>query len=340
MITKSPIAVLISDIHYNINTLSVADASMRQAVSKANTLNVPLVVCGDLHDTKANIRGECIKAMLDTFKLCQTKVYVIVGNHCKINEKSKEHSLEFLSSVTYIINEPTEVFLAPKKKVMMLPYHSEPFELRKELAQIKKSTTIIMHQGVSGSNSGEYIQDKSAISKDDVASRRIISGHYHTRQTIELPDNGVWDYVGNPYTLNFAEANDPDKGYQVLYSDYSLEFVSTNLRKHVVIGIGVESYSFTMDPNQYLPRSNDIVKVKAKGLKIHLNALDKVSLANVLCNIPFKLDLIPTDKEASITKEQTSNKTQPEILDSLIDSLTDSEASRRDRLKRLWKDFK
>ena len=52
---RSPIAVLISDIHYNINTLPVADAALRQAIAKANELDVVLIVTGDLHDTKANL---------------------------------------------------------------------------------------------------------------------------------------------------------------------------------------------------------------------------------------------------------------------------------------------
>lgn len=62
-----PEAVLISDIHYNIQTLPLADAAVNMAITKANQLGVPLIVCGDLHDTKANLRGECVNAMLETF---------------------------------------------------------------------------------------------------------------------------------------------------------------------------------------------------------------------------------------------------------------------------------
>ena len=70
----NPVAILISDVHYNINTLKLADAAMQMAIDEANKLSVPLIVAGDLHDTKANLRGECVNAMLSTFSklLAQT----------------------------------------------------------------------------------------------------------------------------------------------------------------------------------------------------------------------------------------------------------------------------
>ncbi len=62
---SKPIAVIISDVHYDLNTLEVADAALTKAVSKANDLDVMLIICGDLHNTKANLRAECIDAMYE-----------------------------------------------------------------------------------------------------------------------------------------------------------------------------------------------------------------------------------------------------------------------------------
>ena len=61
---KIPTAVLISDVHYSLQTLPLADKVMRMAIDKANSLGVPLIVAGDLHDTKANMRAECVNAMI------------------------------------------------------------------------------------------------------------------------------------------------------------------------------------------------------------------------------------------------------------------------------------
>src|ERR1700722_9570126 len=104
-VVRKPIAVLISDVHYNLQTLPLADAAMRQAVFKANTLDVPLIVAGDLHDTKANLRGECIKAMLNTLSLTKHRAHILIGNHDKINEKSPltENSLHFLDGLCELV---------------------------------------------------------------------------------------------------------------------------------------------------------------------------------------------------------------------------------------------
>ena len=93
---RKPVAVLISDVHYNLNNLKLADAAMRQATDKAQILGVPFIVAGDLHDTKANLRGECVNAILETFSHLKLKALVLVGNHDKINEKSEDNALGFL----------------------------------------------------------------------------------------------------------------------------------------------------------------------------------------------------------------------------------------------------
>ena len=78
---SKPIAVLISDVHYNLTTLPLADAAMRQAIAEANSLGVPLIVAGDLHDTKANLRGECVNAMIEAFAMLDHGCYILRGNH-------------------------------------------------------------------------------------------------------------------------------------------------------------------------------------------------------------------------------------------------------------------
>jgi len=324
---SKPVAVLISDIHYNLSTLELADAAMRQAIAKANELRVPLIVAGDLHDTKANMRAECINRMIETFKLCNSPPFFIVGNHDKINERSSEHSLNFLREYGAVIDKPVKLH----KVGYLIPYYHDPDELRAYLKTLPKGSQLIMHQGVQGSNSGEYIQDKSAITKDDVAGFRVISGHYHARQFIRLPEDGLWNYIGNPYTLNFGEANDPEKGFQILMEDGSLEFVPTNLRKHIVI----DARFFNNELGFSGPRitTGDLVKVKVKvtGTKEQLSRISKKDFPFS----EFKLELIPTDAKIEV-KTQTTSK--PELLDAIIDS-TSIASNTKTRLKQTWRNL-
>jgi DNA repair exonuclease SbcCD nuclease subunit len=331
---SKPAAVVIADVHYNIHTLPLADAAMRAAIAKANSLEVPLIVAGDLHDTKANMRAECVNTMIETFSQCKTGCFILRGNHDQINEKAEEHALNFLGRSNVRIIDRTGYYNEVCDKFDLIPYHHDVEELRKYLKTVSTGRTIIMHQGLTGSASGEYIRDNSAINYEDVKDFRVISGHYHTRQDIKTgrPQKGavgLFSYIGNPYTLNFAEAKDPEKGFQILMDDGTLEFVPTNLRKHVVIEIDLN------EPGQKNPWYNqgDLLLVKVKGTKEQLLSFKKESLG---ISIPFRLDLIPTSTDIE-TPSDTKNNTAETILDSLIDSLPATSEQRKVRLKELWR---
>lgn len=316
---------------------------MRMAIAKANDLGIPLIVAGDLHDTKANLRGECVSAMIKTFGLCAQEPIVLRGNHDALNEKSKEHSLEFLSHLVKLIDEPQAYRSKPSglgnypvdTGVFFIPYQHDVNELSAILATVPKKQVIIMHQGLKGSNSGEYFVDRSAISVDDLAGRRVISGHYHNRQTTVLPEGGLHDFIGNPYTLTFGEANDPVKGFQVLYNDGSLEFVPTDLRKHIVI----ECHASDLSKCSISINPQDLMWVKLTGTTDELAKITKAQLAIDLdIPGPFKLDKIPVDTVVE-SQEDTPNVSNPELLDNLIDSLSNTDKERKERLKALWKEF-
>lgn len=340
---SKPVAVLISDVHYNINTLEIADKAMRMAIDKANELQVPFIVAGDLHDTKAIIRGECINAMTRTFQLLKSReAWVLRGNHCSLNEKSTEHSLTFLSNLAYIVDVPRHVNFGDGFEVYLIPYHHDANELRAYLKAVPKNSTLIMHQGINGSNAGHYIQDKSAINKEDIADFRVLSGHYHQRQDIKTgrPRKGavgLWTYLGNPYTLNFGEANDPPKGFNVLYDDGTVEFIPTNLRKHVIIKIDYDSERM----KYFCPKftDEDFLWVKVTGPAESVNKLNKKEVNGMVgANQTFKLDLIANESKATLSEENV-NKSQPELLDDLINSLTNASDEQKQRLKTLWKDI-
>lgn len=337
---SKPIAVLISDVHYNINTLELADAAMRQAIAKANSLEVPLIVAGDLHDTKANMRGECVNAMLETFSLCKIQPFVLVGNHDRLNEKSPAHALNFLKEVATIIESHTVLIHAGFR---LIPYYHDPEELKAYLKTIPGGSIVIMHQGVQGSDAGDYIQDKTALPKECFKDFRVISGHYHRRQNIHCSTElesalnngaGVFSYIGNPYTLNYGEANDPEKGFQILMDDGSLKFVPTNLRKHVVWEVSINEIGEKPLPQV---RVGDLLWIKIKGTRESLVPFTKDFVSKALeLTGAFKLDLIPTDTETT-APEQTKELSQGELLDAMVDSLSNTSNDQKERLKSLWK---
>lgn len=331
------IAVLISDIHFNIHTLEVANAALKQAVEKANVLDAPLVIAGDLHDTKATLRAECVNAILETLSHCRLEPIVLIGNHDKINEKSEEHSLNFINTY-FKVTKLRQLELPEGDRIWVAGYYSDPMQFQEDLKKVPKNQILIMHQGVQGSLMGDYVIDKSALPKEVFADLRVISGHYHPRQTIRCPGRGSVSYVGNPYTLGFGEANDPEKGFQVLYSDGSLEFVPTELRKHIKFEVMVDD----LDPDktsffltEYKP--GDLLWVVVKGHKEYLNRIEREDVLLAL-ELPkdteFRLDLVPTDETAAPEKADTMD--QPSLMDAMIDAGSYS-PEQKSRLKELWR---
>lgn len=332
-------AVLSADVHYNLHTIALADAAMRQAIDKASELKVPFIVAGDLHDTKAIVRGECMNALIKTFgEYAQHKevsAVILTGNHCMISHLGKEHSLNFLSPYCTVIARATNLY-----GFNFIPYQSDPLEFTALVSEVPVGTTIICHQGISDADKGEYVHDHSAVDKGILADYRVLSGHYHRSQDIKCgrPRKGavgLASYIGTPYSVTFAEADDGPKGFKILYDDGSLEHVPTNLRKHVITYVQVDAQgNVCWDPLSNIAE-HDLVWVKASGPFLALEAVDREVLGSILGVKTFKLDLIPTDAPAP--RIPNAEKMPPgDVLDALIDA-SQEDLFRKADLKGLWR---
>lgn len=333
---SKPVAVIMGDTHFTLGTLELATKSVELAISKATELKVPLILNGDTLDGKAIIRGEIMNRLIELFKDRSVEVIINVGNHDLLNEKGYEHSLGFLSPYCTIVSG-----VLMSTEFSIIAYCSDPEDLKSALKVVHERAPVIIHQGVMGANLGHYIQDKTSLPPEIFKDFRIIASHYHKRQDIKCGpprkgSRGLFSYIGNPYTLTFGEANDGPKGFGILMDDGMVEFVPTNLRKHVII-------NSTLDPqgNFYLPcplpsTNEDLVWLKMSGPKSQLSEIKKQAIIVALGTSNFKLDLIPTDSDTPTHK--TDNMTDGEILDALIDALGDSE-EHRTNLINMWRDL-
>lgn len=337
---SKPVCVIAGDIHYDLKTLEVADKATRVAIAKANELNVPFVANGDTITTKALLRAEYVNAMIETFKTAKIKPYVNIGNHCKINARGTEHALNFLAPYAHIVDRPTWF---TQLDACIIPYFDDIDELRKILKQFDRTITLIMHQGLNSSNMGHYMTDHSALNPEDLSEFRTILSHYHARQDIKCGRPraggvGLATYIGSPYTTSFGEANDLEKGFSILMSDGTLEFVPTNLRRHVIITLtaGTDGILRTT-PGETPQNDNDIVWVKITGPTDIISRYDKAAVAFILkITQSFKLELIPQDLEVEATT--TALLSKEEILDHIISGINEDN-DRKARLKKLWRDL-
>ena len=320
---SKPIAVVISDLHFNIPNLELSTKALQKAIIEAKKLDVPLIIAGDLHDTKAIIRAEVANRLLQLLD-GSVQTYIIVGNHDRINEKAGAHGLNYLRDVAYIVEEPTDV-----GDMTLLPYYHDTDALRRDLAKIENDI-LIMHQGVKGAFMGDYIQDKSSIDPEELVNFTVISGHYHKHQTV-----GTVTYIGSPFTMTFGEANDGPKGFLVLNSDGSFERRILNLRKHVIVEKTLDNATTPIG----VLNPDDLLWVKLRGPASELKKFKKSELGRVYLghsNFNFKLDLIATDSAEVDIKSDIM--TDEEILDSIINSLGETKKHIQE-LKELWREI-
>jgi len=335
---RKPKAVLISDIHFNLATLPLAETALRSAMAKASTLDVPLIIAGDLTDGKAIIRGEVSNllctVMQSTVDIMQ--VYVIIGNHDLLNEKGQEHALHFLAPYCNIVQSPTEAH-----GLHLIPYQTSTEALQAILDTIPKGSTIICHQGVQSAFMGHYVQDKTSLPKEAFADFRVISGHYHRAQDIKCgrPRKGavgLFSYIGNPFTLTFGEAEDGPKGIQVLYDDGLLEQAELPLRRHIIWELTVEEVAAQFNTSSPFFNPNDLLWLKVSGPRSELAKLNKAKIGqHLLGHSNYKLDLIPTDSEE--LPESKKKLTGEEIFDILIEMLPEKK-EQKNFLKKLWRE--
>ena len=312
---KVPKFILISDIHFSLQTLELASTALTEAFETARKLNIPLIIAGDLNDSKAIIRGEVANRLIRIFQEYRmVRSYTIIGNHDLLNEKGFENSLHFLKPYTLLVE--TMAYLEDLD-IYLLPYQNNKEELEKALSILPLYTTVIMHQGFNGAWMGDYIQDRTSISVDLVKRFSVFSGHYHRHQTI-----GTVTYIGSPYTITFGEANDGPKGFLVVNHDGSFEQVELHLRRHYIIE------ATTTDTFPHGDTGENLFWYKIKGTREELKKLQLPTNA--------KVELIPTDEE--IIQPIAINKTSEEVLDLIIDLKFVSSKEYATSLKILWKD--
>jgi len=339
-------AILISDIHFSVSTLELASSALRQALDKAKELHIPLVIAGDTLDSKAIIRGECANRLIEILSAKRNvRVLILVGNHDLLNEKGKEHTLNFLRPYCEIVDSPV---FDDHICAWLFPYFSDTKELLKVLKITPNKHPIIMHQGVQGADMGSYVIDKTSLPKEVFKNFRVISGHYHKAQDIncavgkrKMGDlRGTFSYIGSPYTISFAEANDGPKGFRVLYEDGNLELIQIDLRRHIIYELSFDKLEAIVCGASGFSINHikeDLIWIKVTGPQSELDKINKKDLGiRLFGHSNYKLDKIPTDSTRIV--DTNVNLTDQQILDNIIDSRAESEEYKK-YLKGLWREI-
>lgn len=271
--------VWISDIHFSLPTIEVASTCLRQACGLAREKKLPVVISGDVNDTKSTIRSETVRALLAIHRdFRDLDFYYLVGNHDLESERSLEHhSLNFLKNLSNVRVIDTLLLM---DEWAMIPYQnsSQKFLDQLEIVRGEGIKKIVCHQGFFGAKMGNYVVDQTSVSPLELKDFIFVaSGHYHEHQHVGL---GNIVYAGSPYTTSFAEADQRKFIHVVLDTEEGVKLEShpTDVRKHC---------SFDLHQDHYPPEkcpyfsSKDLLRVQLFGEKAWINSVSKDTLAQM-----------------------------------------------------------
>jgi len=170
---------------------------------------------GDWHEVRSSINVFTLKYSYEMAKKINDlglPVYFIIGNHDLYHRSNRDvYSVHpFREFENFImIDEPT-IMEHIGDGVLMCPYlfHEE----YPKLAEYKNIPLWIGHFEFKGFVvTGYNITMKSGPDHEDFKQqRRILSGHFHKRQT-----TGNVTYIGNAFPTSFADAGDTERGMMI-----------------------------------------------------------------------------------------------------------------------------
>src|SRR5574343_384741 len=202
-----------------------------------------VLITGDLHDTRQSIN---VEALVNTKRILQTKmkefdIHICLGNHDMYYENTYDiTSLELFEDIpnvtVYRDGIVTKNFL--NKTWYMVPWiiherEEKMVEFLEKLAKkpiaTRNNTVFFGHFELFGINmEGNSIStfglDPNLLMN---ASNRIFSGHYHGKSITKKSDSHLV-YVGSPYPLTFANANDKH-GFWIVDENLDYEFVENTV---------------------------------------------------------------------------------------------------------------
>lgn len=295
-----PCALLINDPHASKDNIAEFLKNWNEALEICKDKDIQyLVVGGDMWLSRSAQTLSTLMAVRKAILLA-TKVYglyVIIaeGNHCKVDQEAIEgysHVFSDYESVE-VVDNYTEIDLTDKVSLWAMSYFPENGSFIQRLQDFQegccinraKKNILYIHEGIRGG---------LATPSDDELPANLFSafdatlvGHYHNRK--QIPGTNI-EYIGASRQHNFGE--DEEKGYTILYSDGSTEFVKNevNMRYKVIeVDFADMDEEFLAMLSEIKSDSRYKVKVRVKCDPAQSTSVNKQKLAERGAN---KIELV------------------------------------------------
>lgn len=259
--------LLINDIHLSKDNISEFHKNWNEALHICKERGIEtLVVGGDLWQSRAGQTLNVLMAAREAIlKATSEGVYVIIenGNHDKVDQESilsYNHIFSPYPDVE-VVDDYAGYDVSNDVILWLISYFPEngsfADKLNEVIANLPKDKTNILycHEGINGALATS--SDKELSPKVFEAFDKVLVGHYHDRAVLV---GGKIQYIGSSRQHNFGE--DSDKGYTILFSDGSTEFVKNETN--------IQFLTIEIDANNLEHAKQQLSEIKDEQTKVRL----------------------------------------------------------------------
>lgn len=307
MNSKEPCMLLLNDIHISKDNIPDFILNWNEALSTCKCMNIRTIVLGgDLFFSRAAQTLDVLLAVHDALLgAANMNIDVILanGNHDLVNQEAirgychvfDQHDNVLVIDEYHTLANPVWDFV-----LHVIPYFPEGGSFMTKLDEVvqnelstEKRNYLYIHEGINLAlaRPAENELPVTAFSDFD----QVFVGHYHNRCEI-LPNI---EYIGAARQHNFGE--DEEKGYTVLYTDGTSEFVKNRVnQRYLVLDIPGDKVDIHLTDQLEELKENGKYKVK---VRIHSSAsasssIDKSKLLEAGAN---KVEVITEEVQAMET---------------------------------------
>lgn len=298
-----PYALLINDIHADKNNLQEFETNMEEALGICKARGIQeLVIGGDLWQSRSAQSLSVLMSVRNTIlKFIDAGIEVVIaeGNHCKVDQESNwgySHIFANYPMVT-VINDFMVEDIDNGVTLGVIGYFPENGSFIDKLNELKaqedvSNMILYIHEGINGAlkqnNEKELAPD---IFKD---FKLVLVGHYHDRCKI----GKNIEYIGASRQHNYGE--DEMKGYTILYSDGSTEFVQNQANvRFTTITVNPDTLANSKSSIEQAVKEGKRVKVKIECYTDEAPAIDKQALLDMgVSKVEIKSETITVEVAA------------------------------------------
>ena len=301
-VMKKAIALLINDIHVSKDNIQEFNRNWEEMMSICKQKGIGnVIIGGDMFTSRASQTLATLLAVKHNIaKLTAQGISLIIaeGNHDKVDTEAIEgynhlwvdtRNVSVVDSYTILDWEDADFVLLtmsyfPENGSFIERLDKAVEQVLAHSMMIKSKADIILyiHEGVHGAL-GDFEIEGELPQEPLLGFKAVLCGHYHNRTKIKGTNI---EYIGSSRQHNFGE--DEEKGYTILYSDGTYEFVknevNTRYRTVEISATDLEGLHLESDP-----RYKNRIKVKcseadAKQIdkqRLFDKGFDKVEIATV-----------------------------------------------------------